>query len=108
MTGLIPQSNHRSGDVVLVPKSAQARRAQHKEPAVDRRLEPKPTRREYAHEVPARENQDVARHLTQPLHNAVGTHVDLLRRFSAGTPVAKEFPIGTLRTNLCRSAPLIL
>ena len=63
MIRIVPQLNHRLGQIVLVAQRAQAGRAQCEVFAGDR-FQPQPTRAQDAQDVAARENQYVALNLT--------------------------------------------
>src|SRR5258708_32105187 len=53
--------------------------------------------------MPARKNQYIAVDGAHAAHNTIRARSNLIRRFSAGTAVAKQLPVGMLRTNHQRS-----
>src|SRR5262249_30666588 len=105
---LVPQPDHRARRLVLVAERAQARRAEHEEPAVDARFEPEPTRRQHPDEVAAREQQDVPPDRAHAPDHRVGPRADLPGRLASRAAVAEELPARTLRPDLGGAAALVL
>src|SRR5947208_12751372 len=59
MAGIVPQPDHRLGQIVLVPENTYARCVQHEKSSRDG-FEPKPAGREHSQKMPACENQRIA------------------------------------------------
>src|SRR5262249_51638991 len=108
MACLVPQANHRVGRLPLVAECAQARRAQHEEPAVDARRDAEPARRQHTAEVTAREQEHVTPKGARALDHPGGPRADLLGCRAPGTAIAEELPVWTLRTDLCGATALVL
>src|SRR6516164_1398629 len=107
MTVIVPKSDRRLGQFVLVPQSAEARSAQQEVPAT-RRVETEPASGEYPQEMPARKNQHVAFDCAHSAHNAVGPRANLARRLSSWAAVTEELPVRTLCMDFSRAAAFIL
>ncbi len=107
VASVVPETDHRSGEIVFVAQGTDARRAQHKISAVDRRLEPEPARRHYPHEMPARESKYIPRNGTQSANDAVRTGADLQRCLASGAAVAEQVPVRSLRADFCTTAAFI-
>src|SRR5213079_122975 len=58
--------------------------------------------------MPARKNQHVAFDGPDATENTIGASANLFRRFSVGTTVAKQLPVGSLRVNLDGSKTFII
>jgi hypothetical protein len=64
------------------------------------RRQSQPAGRDYANDVATRKRQHVTTDLEHSRNEAVGTRGDILRRFAAGTTVAKQFPAGLVLVNI--------
>src|SRR5262245_21164451 len=102
----VPEADRGLGRAVVVAELREARRAE-QEAGAGGWLEPEPAGRERAQEVPAREEQHVARERADALHDAVGAGPDLRRRLAAGAAVDEDQPIGPLGVDLGAGAPLV-
>ena len=102
VASVVPESDHRPGEIVFVAQGTEARRAQHEISAVCCRFEPEPARRQYPHEMPACENQYVFRNRTQSANDAVRTDADLLRGFASGAAVEEQVPVRALLADFGR------
>src|SRR5271165_811201 len=107
MAGFIPQPDYRLSQMVLLTQCAEARGAQ-QEILAGRHFKIEPASGEDAQEMPVRKNQHVAFDRAHPAHDAIGASADLFRRFSSGAAVAELLPVRALRTNLGRTAALVL
>src|SRR5271170_857085 len=57
--------------------------------------------------MPARKNQHVSFDGTQTAQNLIGPRANLIRRFAAGTTIAEQLPVRTLRMDLHRSEAFV-
>src|SRR6516162_3238212 len=76
MTRIIPQANHRLGQVVFVTQGTDARRAQ-EEVSTGSRFEPQPSSRKHAQEMPAGKEQHVPLKGPHSAYHAVGPDTNL-------------------------------
>src|SRR5580765_4949525 len=90
VTRVVPESNHRPGDLVFITQGADAGRTQHEISAVGCGLDPQPPGRQDTDEMPAGEKQDVSLNRTHAIDNPVGAGTDLLRRLASGAAVAEQ------------------
>src|SRR5262245_37759300 len=99
MIGLVPETDDRLAQVVLVAEGAQARGPEEK-PAARRRLLAEPSRRQDPQEVAAREEEEVASGAAKARDHPVGAKADRSRRLAAGASVPKERPSRTVGDDL--------
>ena len=88
VAGIVPQPDHRPGQVIFVSEDTDAGRGQH-EKAPGRRFDPKPASREYSEKMRTGEYQNIAFDRTHTAHNVIGPRAHLVRRFAAGAAVAE-------------------
>src|SRR5262249_67279 len=108
VTSFVPQPDDRSRYFVFVTESAQAGRAEHEVPGVDRRLDAEPAGGQHANEMAASEEQHIAVHGTHAAYHATRPRSNLGRRFAPRAAVAKEHPIRAFGANLGSALPLVL
>src|SRR6267143_673002 len=107
MMSFVPQSDHRMVTAVFIAQRAEARRTQH-ESISARCFNPSPARSQHSEEVPAGEKQNVARRRPHAVQYSVSPRGDLLWRFAARAAVAEQLPVRAFRTDLDRTATLVL
>src|SRR5262245_7183785 len=92
MSGIVPKPHHWLRQTVFIAKCTYARSLQH-EKSPNAGLQAEPGSGEDSQKVAARENEDVTFESAHPADRAIGPRADLLRRFSVGTAVTKQFPV---------------
>src|SRR3984893_2112037 len=102
MVGVVPQSNCRLAEVVLVAEHAQARGSE-KKIAPASGFEAEPARGEHAQNMRAGEHQDVTLDRAYPVDDAVGPRAHLVRRLPSGAAVPEQCPIRALLQDLDRA-----
>src|SRR6266403_6065563 len=107
MTSIVPQPDHRFGQVVFITQRAHARCAQQEQPA-GRRFEAKPTGGEHPKKMAARKKQHIALDRAQPAHDTISTRAHLGRRFPSRATVPEQLPVRALHVDLRRAAALII
>src|ERR1700730_5407973 len=107
MVGVVPQSNCRLAEVVLVAEHAQARGSE-KKIAPASGFEAEPARGEHAQNMRAGEHQDVTPDRADPVDDAVGPCSSLVRSLPTGAAVAEQKPIRTFPQDLDSPAAFIL
>jgi hypothetical protein len=107
MMQVIPQSDCRSGQIVLVAKRAQARSAQ-QEIFARPGFQPKPTGGQDPEKVSARKNQNIPLDRAHALDHTIGSCTNLARRFPSWTAIAEDLPAGALAVDLRRPETLVL
>ena len=108
MARIVPESNHRPGDLVFIAQGAEARCTQHEISAVGSGFDPQPPGRQDPNEMSTGEKQDVALYCAGPVYNSIGASADLPRRFSSGAAVAKQIPAWAFGADLGATASFIL
>src|SRR6266576_4985976 len=107
MAILIPQSDYRLGQVMLITERTQAGRAQKKMSSGSPRFESEPAGGEHSNKMPAGKNQRVSPDLAHPAHHAIRPRADLSRRLSPGTTVTKQSPVRPLLQDISCAAALV-
>src|ERR1700730_9199187 len=101
MMRIVPQSDDRFGEVVLVAENAEGCGAEH-EITPARRFEAEPARGEHPQNMGARKHQDVALNGAYTIDNTVGPRAHLVRRLPSGAAVPEQCPIRALLQDLDR------
>src|ERR1700730_13757279 len=96
---IVPQSDDRLGEVVLVAKHAEGCGAEH-EITPARRFEAEPARGEHPQNMGARKHQDVALNGAYTMDYTVGPRAHLVRRLPSGAAVPEQCPIRALLQDL--------
>src|SRR5215510_9536498 len=107
MMCVIPQSDHRPGQLVFIAHRTQACRTKHEPLGIYRHFKSNPARRQYPNEMPAGKKQHISRYRAQAVHYAIGPRGGLGWRFPSRSAVAEQFPAGALRPDLGSAASLI-
>ena len=93
MTCIVPQADHRLGQLMFITHGADASRAQEEVPAGSR-FEAEPSRCKHTQEMPARKEQHVPLDGPHSAHHAVGPYTNLFGGFSSRTTVPEQLPVG--------------
>ena len=72
------------------------------------RLESEPAGSEHSQEMSAGKNQHIAFDGAHATDNTIGSGANLLRRFSVGTTVTEQLPVGSYRMNFRGSNAFII
>src|SRR5215469_4199246 len=107
MTCIIPQANHRLGQVVFVTQGTHASRAQ-EEVSTGSRFEPQPSSRKHAQEMPAGKEQHVPLDGPHSAYHAVGPDTNLFRGFPSRTTIAEQLPVRALGVDFSGAAALVI
>src|SRR5262249_37519295 len=107
MTCIVPQADHRLGQVMFITHGTHARRAKEEVPAGSR-FEAEPSSGEHAQEMPAGKEQHVPRDGPHSAHHVVGPDTNLLRGFSSRTTIPEQLPVGALVVNFNGPAALVI
>src|SRR4029453_8761605 len=108
MMCVIPQSDHRPGELVFIAHRTQACGAKHEPLGVYCNFKPNPARRQYPNEMPAGEEYHISRNHAHAAYHAIGPRRGFSWRFPSRSAVAEQFPVGALGADLGSAAPLIL
>src|SRR6516165_8270669 len=107
MPCIIPQTDHRLGEVMFVTECAQAGGAQDQKSAGSR-FEPEPAGSQDAQEMGTGKKQHVALDRANPANHAVGAAADLGRRFPSRTAVAEYMPARTFLVDIGAGAAFVI
>src|SRR5438552_876042 len=107
MTSVVPQPDHRFGQVVFIAQHTHARCAQQEKPA-GRRFKAEPTGGEHPKKMAARKKQHIALDRAQPAHDTISTRAHLGRRFPSRATVPEQLPVRPFHVDLRRAAALII
>ena len=107
MTCIVPQADHRLGQVMFITHGTHARRAQEEVPAGSR-FEAEPSSCEHTQEMPAGKEQHIPRDGPHSAHHVVGPDTNLLRGFSSRTTIPEQLPVGALGVNFNSAAALVI
>src|SRR5262245_63563606 len=107
MTCIIPQADHRLGQVMFIAHGTHASRAQKEVPAGSR-VEAKPSSRKHTQEMPAGKEQHVPLDGPHSAHHVVGPDTNLFRGFSPRAPISEQLPVGALGVNFNRASTLVI
>src|SRR5215831_12866070 len=108
MMCVIPQSDHRPGQLVLIAHRTEACCAEHEPFGVDSHFKPNPARRQYPNEMPAREKYHIPWQRAHAAYYAIGPRGGLGGRFPARATVAEQFPVGAFRADFGSGKTLIV
>src|SRR4029453_6346350 len=108
MMCVIPQSDHRPGELVFIAHRTQACGAKHEPLGVYCNFKPNPARRQYPNEMPAGEEYHISRNHAHAAYHAIGPRRGFSWRFPSRSAVAEQFPVGALRPALGGAAPLVI
>ena len=89
MTSVVPESDHRPREIILIAQGTQARRTKHEISTVDCWLDSKPPGRQYPNEMPARKNQHITHNCPDPANDSIRPGTDLLWRLPSRATVPK-------------------
>jgi hypothetical protein len=95
MMEVIPKSDYRLRQIVLVAKRAQARSAQ-QETSAGLGFKPQPSRGQYPQNVPARKDHHVALDLAHAVNHPIGPHSNLVGDSPPGQPSRNSSQSGRL------------
>src|SRR6266404_6728648 len=107
MMRIVPQSDDRLAEVVLVAEPAEGCGAEH-EITPARRFEAEPACGEHTQNMGARKHQDVTLDGPYTIDDTVGARAHLVRGLASGTAVAEQIPIRALLQDLDSAAAFIL
>src|SRR5262245_44407489 len=107
MTCIVPQANHRLGQVVFVAQGTHASRAQ-QEVATGSRFEPQPSSRKHAQEMPTGKEQHVPLDGPDSAYHTVSPDTNLFRGFPSRTTIAEQVPVRALGVDFTGTAALVL
>src|SRR5262249_49949621 len=104
---IIPQANHRLGQVVFVTQGTHTRGAQ-QEVATGSRFEPQPSSRKHAQEMPAGKEQYVPLEGPHSAYHPVGPDTNLFRGFPSRTTITEQLPVRALGVDVTGAAALVV
>src|SRR6516165_3996922 len=107
MTCIVPQADHRLGQLMFVTHGTHASRAQEEVPARSR-FEAEPSSCEHTQKMPAGKEQHVPLDGPHTAHHVVGPDTNVFRGFSSRTTIPEQLPVGALGVNINSAASLVI
>src|SRR5271165_1398492 len=99
---VVPEPDHRVGQIALVADRTQARRSQQEILPPIARIQGKPASGKDTEKMAARKDQYVPRDCAEAFDHAICPRADLWRRFASRTAILEQFPVRTILMNLRR------
>src|SRR5215469_11475433 len=107
MTCIIPEADHRLGQVMFITHRTHASRARDEVPAGSS-FEAEPAIGEHTQEMPAGKEQHVPLDGPHSAHHVIGPDTNLFWGFSSRTTIPEQLPVRALGVNFNSAAALII